>query len=121
MCESNIPLGADTDDAPWNQEDNEPREYECEAIVTLSKNVNVSTKSYIHDDDMFVKDLSNVDWEDEYQDQYWDIPSLLERMGKLLRKWEPADISRSEKMYLEELLSEAGGWREEELMVNKLD
>lgn len=47
MTESGYyPLGADTEDAPWNQTDNTEREIEVTVSVTLSKTVKVKVSDY---------------------------------------------------------------------------
>lgn len=40
------PVGADTEDAPWNQVDNPEREIEVTVSVTLSKTVKIKVSDY---------------------------------------------------------------------------
>lgn len=42
----NYPIGADTPDAPWNQEENPEREVEVTVSVTLSKVVKIRVRDY---------------------------------------------------------------------------
>lgn len=47
MTESGYyPMGADTEDAPWNQADNPEREIEVTVSVTLSKTVKIKVSDY---------------------------------------------------------------------------
>lgn len=43
---NNYPIGADTSDAPWNQEDPEPKKIEVTVSITLSKTVEVEVTDY---------------------------------------------------------------------------
>lgn len=46
MDNYNYPMGADTEDAPWNQADNPEREIEVTVSVTLSKTVKIKVSDY---------------------------------------------------------------------------
>lgn len=46
MDNYNYPMGADTDNAPWNQIDSEPVEVEVTVSITLSKTVKVYVDDY---------------------------------------------------------------------------
>lgn len=46
MDNYNYPMGADTKDAPWNQEENPEREIEVTVSVTLSKTVKIKVSDY---------------------------------------------------------------------------
>lgn len=46
MDNYNYPMGADTEDAPWNQVDNPEREIEVTVSVTLSKTVKIKVSDY---------------------------------------------------------------------------
>lgn len=46
MDNYNYPLGADTSDAPWNQEDLQEREIEVTVSVTISSTVKVKVSDY---------------------------------------------------------------------------
>lgn len=46
MNNYDYPLGADTEDAPWNQVDNPEREIEVTVSVTLSKTVKIKVSDY---------------------------------------------------------------------------
>ena len=52
MDNYNYPMGADTPDAPWNQEITEMEKYDVEVNYTLTKNMTVSAFSE-EDEDMF--------------------------------------------------------------------
>ena len=119
----NYPMGADNEDAPWNEKENKPITRKCEVIVTLSKeHVPVDTKNYTEEEPEYPDfmgdiDTSDVNWAEEYQDQYFPIPSLLDRMSTLLREWAPKNLTRSQRHDLDMLLSEAKGWTQEDIEV----
>lgn len=46
MDNYNYPCGADTKDAPWNQEDSPEKEIEVTVSITLSKTVKVKVSDY---------------------------------------------------------------------------
>ena len=80
-------MGAEHDpQAPWNQSDPEPRQYDCEVTVTLQKTMPVNTVNYIEEAPEFPDyfggvDLSEVNWEDEYRESS-TIPCL-----RYWRRW----------------------------------
>ena len=43
---SNVPIGADNEDAPWNQVGHEPKIIEVTVSITLSKTVKVEVNDY---------------------------------------------------------------------------
>lgn len=47
MNNYDYPMGADTKDAPWNQEDPKPRTIEVTVSITLSKTVRIKVDDYI--------------------------------------------------------------------------
>lgn len=47
MNNYDYPMGADTSDAPWNQEDPKPRTIEVTVSITLSKTVRIKVDDYI--------------------------------------------------------------------------
>ncbi len=50
MNNYDYPMGADTEDAPWNQEDLKPRTIEVTVSITLSKTVRVEVDNYTIED-----------------------------------------------------------------------
>lgn len=46
MDNYNYPVGSDTPNAPWNQNDNPEREIEVTVSITLSKTVKISVSNY---------------------------------------------------------------------------
>jgi uncharacterized protein YdbL (DUF1318 family) len=46
MNNYDYPMGADTKDAPWNQEDPEPRTIEVTVSITLSKTMKIEVDDY---------------------------------------------------------------------------
>lgn len=52
MNNYDYPLGADTKDAPWNQEDPKPQEVEVTVSITLSKTVKIKVDDYTAEEDV---------------------------------------------------------------------
>lgn len=52
----NYPMGADTPDAPWNQESQEYKRVKVIASITLSKDLEIDVNDYTIDQDKFLKD-----------------------------------------------------------------
>ena len=63
----NYPLGADTEDAPWNQIDVPERDFDITCCQVLSKSVTVTTDNYnmyFDDEDRQNHfDFSDTDWQ----------------------------------------------------------
>lgn len=53
MDNYNYPVGFDTENAPWNREDNPPKEVEVTVSITMSKTFKIDVDDYtmIEDDD----------------------------------------------------------------------
>jgi hypothetical protein len=52
MNNYDYPMGADTKDAPWNQEDPEPRTIEVTVSITLSKTMKIEVDDYTAEEEM---------------------------------------------------------------------
>ena len=85
MIESGYyPPGAEFDkDAPWNQTENEEREFEVTISQTLSKNVTLFTSDYnleadFDEEGSYVNyDTSDTDWKKAYSEDHATIEELL--------------------------------------------
>lgn len=116
----NIPTGADTRQAPWNEPDKEEAYFTCQVTETLiKKNVPVPTKMYdmeteINDDGLeetFLAPCKEVDWEKEYEAGCFTIQEMLSELEKYVEH----DISMTGKntnkgRYLQRLLKACRGW-----------
>ena len=86
----NYPPGADTPDAPWNQEDVPEREFDVTISMSLSRTVQCYTNKYIPEIDeenghLYV-DTSDTPWSEVYGDNHKTIPELLEELKKYIQK-----------------------------------
>ena len=86
----NYPPGADTLDAPWNQEDVPEREFDVTISMSLSRTVQCYTNKYIPEVDeenghLYV-DTSDTPWSEVYSDNHKTIPELLEELKKYIQK-----------------------------------
>ena len=67
MNNYDYPMGADTKDAPWNQEDNPEKEVEVTVSITLSKTVKIKVSDYTvldSDKDENGEYFENIDYSD---------------------------------------------------------
>ena len=127
MSSSNIPIGADTIDAPWNETGNYPVERDCEVTETIARKVTLSTTDYVAEedwDDEFGKcisaDTSETDWEEEYSNQEYTVLELIDK----LKAYVEEDIKNTSPntgkgRELQRLLSACNGWEQVELEVEE--
>ena len=136
MDNYHYPLGADTEDAPWNQKEVPEKEFKVTCSVSLSKTAQCFTNDYIpgaegcdyepdgeggyvpipyHDDD----DTSDTNWSEVFKDNHKTIPELLEEFKQYLQKDlknidAVAEIRKHDKAFLkrklERLIEECDGW-----------
>ena len=124
------PAGADTKDAPWNQEPDykDPVEVEIDVTVTLGKTATVTSENYNAtpwydeevDEDGYVKKSGGTDYEffDLYEDYGNCEYSVIQLLG-MLRKYvqrdlDNGDFSMHKKCELKDILTSADGWEEVE-------
>lgn len=76
MNNYDYPIGADTEDAPWNQKDPEPQTVEVTVSITLSKTVKIEVDDYTAEEEVdedgnhnTYYDYSNCDLEQAVRDQ----------------------------------------------------
>ena len=121
----NYPPGADTPEAPWNQEDIPEAEFDVFICQTLSKTVTVTTNDYVPvlDEDeegkYFCKDTSDTDWEDAYYKEHHSPKQLLDIFKRMLKgKLNKNEVPVSDN-YLKLLIKECEGWTEDETEILK--
>ena len=148
MDNYHYPLGADTEDAPWNQKEVPEKEFKVTCSVSLSKTAQCFTNDYIpgaegcdyepddeggsyavsyHEDD----DTSDTDWSEVFKDNHKTIPELLEEFKQYLQKDlknidAVAEIRKHDKAFLkrkiERLIEECNNWIvDEEICVKEED
>lgn len=121
------PMGAEFDpSAPWNEREQAPITVECEVVTTIVKHVDVETKSYYRESPEpwngmygYNYDTSDVDWDEEYNEQYLSIPELLDNMRRLLQKVDATALTRAERRTYDRVMKESQGWEEESTDVSK--
>lgn len=111
------PAGAyDDPNAPYNQSDNDPKEFECKATITLEADVLVETDQYQQyvdcEDGSTYYEFDGVDWEDEYSKSCISIPEMLNE----LKNYVESDLALAGKntgrgRYLQRLLDACQGWK----------
>ena len=109
----NYPPGADTPDAPWNQVDPPEREFDCEAIMNLSRSATVMTQSLYFDDEAggWVFDKENADLRQDYRNCYASIPEMLDELVKYIDGELQGDVSSDRRRELQRLKDSATGWQ----------
>ena len=127
MSASNIPMGADTIDAPWNQVENSEIDRACKVTETITRKVILSTTDYVAEedwDDEFGKcvsvDTSDTDWAGEYSNQEYTVLELIDK----LKAYVEEDIKNTSPntgkgRELQRLLSACSGWEQVELEVEE--
>ena len=115
----NYPMGADTPDAPWNERENEEREFDVVVTQTLVKNENVFTSDYkyfVEQEEDFgyseVIETDDTDWEQAWSEQCWAIPELLNKLKKYVEEElaTSKNIDKGRKNYLNGIINACQGW-----------
>ena len=137
----NYPAGADTPDAPWNQEDVPERDFEVTCSQTLSRTVTVTTNNYVpgasgvdYEPDgeggydacgyQDPADTSDTNWADEYHgnDHYTPLELINKFKEHLMKQWgilkgaEEANDAKTKykKREIQHLIEECSNWTEDE-------
>lgn len=116
------PAGAYNDpNAPYNEVEYPEHDFDMVVSVTLTHDVTITTNqynAYVDDEDGHTEyETDNIDWKDEYENQYWSLPELLDKMRGLLEKWKPEKMERADKHLYERIMDESQGWEQEEMEV----
>ena len=121
----NYPCGADTPDAPWNEQRVPERDFDLNVVVTLSKTVGITTDNYIpefdEEDGHTYANTEDTDWKQEYNDKCYTITDLLE----LLQGYVKEDLkrykgSKGKEQELNEILEACKDWSVDELEIEEL-
>lgn len=113
----NYPPGADTPDAPWNQ-DNKELAFDVEVNVQLVKTMPLHTSDYFTETDTNGDDIedfhtvcANHDWEPDYENECYTIPEMLEELKSMIEKELPAATGQR-KTRLIGMLRDCQGWEQ---------
>lgn len=121
----NFPIGADTPDAPWNQEENPEKTFNVEVEVVLKKTVSVETNMYnrYFEDETkdYVIDTEDTNWKDAYELSHHTIPELLQMLKTYVEK----DMKnfkgiKRRQLALQKILDDIGGWKVDEESYNEV-
>lgn len=113
------PMGADTPDAPWNEKENEEREFDVIVTQTLVKNEKVFTSDYNYfveqeEDGGYSEEIEtdDTDWEQAWSEQCWSIPELLNKLKKYVEEElaTSKNIDKGRKNYLNGIINACQGW-----------
>lgn len=120
------PEGACRDkNAPFNEPLVPDRNFDLNVIVTLSRNVEITTNNYTPEFDeengYMYANTENTEWEDEYKNKCYTIPELLEKLKDYVKQdLERCNGSRHKEMQLKEILEACDGWTVDELSVEEI-
>ena len=117
---NNYPPGADNTDAPWNEREQEEREFSLTVSQTLSKNVTVSTNDYdltiidepnngIHEENINTTDTS---WSDVYAENDYRTPSQLIALFKRYLQYllDDKTVVPTAPSFLKHLIEDCDNW-----------
>lgn len=120
MIESGFyPPGAEFDpNAPYNQSDPDERSFTCEVMETVSRMVDVTTTKYnvfseTDEDGMYYSELdtSDVNWGEEYDELYYDLPELMKELKAFILGNVDVDrLNSVQRRKMEYLLGQCDGW-----------
>ena len=120
------PVGADNENAPWNQHDVPEQDFEISICQVLSKDVTVTTDNYIPVEeyepqngihDMY-PDTSDTDWKEVYCEDHFTPLQLI----NLFKRYLEDELSHKGAVskapsYLKHLISECSDWNDDELEI----
>lgn len=112
------PMGADNEDAPWNQEEPPEKDFDISISQTLSKSTTVTTntyKYYIDEEDgrMYIE-TDDIDWREVCDDSGVYTPlELIKEFRKFLQE-NLESVSGIKKYHYMNLIDECDGWIDDE-------
>ena len=134
MDNYHYPLGADTEEAPWNQKDTPEKEFDVTCTICIRKTVPCFTNDYIpgaeyieHESDDSgdcvtitcheKDDTSDTNWCDVFNNNHRTIPELLKELKKYIQK----DLDNIDKLAEEQHHDKAFLQRRLEKMLEDCD
>lgn len=108
MDNYNYPMGADTKDAPWNQEDPPEKSFDVTVSCSLSKDTNITSTDYDYDNEL------NNPWGDYTTSEY--TPSEIIEFAKQCAKYmlSKEDFKVKSKYGLKKMIDSCTGWNTDE-------
>ena len=123
----NYPVGTDTPNAPWNQEETPIKIFDVFCSQTLSKEVEVKINDYIQEDEIdedghyqgYFVDTTDTDWKNAYGMEHYTPKGLIQCFRNVLKEMvRREDYSYSPKSEINALLKECTGWSEDETVID---
>lgn len=120
MDNYNYPLGADTPDAPWNQSDPEPKEFDCKVTYSMEADSTYMTDEYDGDGDSLLdwKDRASA-WMDSHKTPIELLDCLheylqndLESVCERIKDYPKDKVLINKKAQLERLIADCLSWSE---------
>lgn len=129
---SNIPIGADTKNAPWNEKKKNAKSFAVDVTTTLRKTDYILSDDYedipnTEDGYTSIDSIlsSDVDLEEEWKEQRLDIPYLLQELEEfatleLLRlNKDKSPNTQGRRNHLASVIEACKGWQVEETIVEE--
>ena len=120
MDNYNYPMGADTQDAPWNEIDVPEIEITATASVLLTKKkIKIATDYYALTGDGCELLCDHNDVKEMFEEQCNSIPFLLEQLSKYINsELKLSTISIARKIQLKSMLEDCTGWTQESIEID---
>lgn len=118
----NYPMGADNEDAPWNQSEPPEREFDVTISQTLSRSVAIATSDYIpevdEEDGRTYPNTEYTDWKRAYQDASYTPLALIAKFKELMEIALKNDrVPKNLQHAYKNLIMECEGWEEDDYEV----
>ncbi len=120
MDNYSYPAGADNSSAPWNQIENDELEFDVDVSVQLVKTMGIKTSDYFTETDTNGDDIEDFhtvyaghDWEQDYENEHYTIPEMLEELKRYLESELPM-AKGQRRIRVRDMLADCQGWEVEE-------
>lgn len=118
----NYPMGADNENAPWNQSDPPERDFDVTISQTLSRSVAIATSDYIpevdEEDGRTYPNTEYTDWKRAYQDASYTPLALIAKFKELMEIALKNDrVPKNLQHTYKHLIMECEGWEEDDYEV----
>lgn len=100
--------------APWNEEENEDKRFDCTVVQTLSREHHFHTNNYEMVDGDIIHE--SIHAKDDYTEQHYTPLELINMLKRLLEDLR-AKGSIQWNEYQEEIINDCEGWEEDDLDV----
>ena len=116
----NYPAGAEHDpNAPYNETVVPEQEFTVDVSVTLTKTVKLRTNNYTPEFDegsgAVYTNTTDIDWEEDYKNQCYTIPELLEVLQEYLKQDLQRAVFKDKRRKIKQMIKDCKGWKVEDM------